>query len=1100
MKVFRLVYASKTAKTVWYYTGQGMTATDGGWSQYDDDARTVTNRQELLQVMRLGGPRVTGNSLEDHYFVEERDNDYARDWTRHTQPAGEEYKDSQQSQGSGQMDLFALQPDQVGDGWVNDRPVPAVKATSTVEDAIKPSSSTSVSAEGKADQVIEASEPGDSDDLLKPLDFTDAISATDSKPESTPVIPFDDLLSVESSTPTSTSVPVRDQPEADSNATVSDESEDDDATPAMDVEDVYNPFEDLLAQEPITATVKAEPEVKSTRGDLLDLPEASTSVPDREQSGDVELPASGSATVSDDSVEGTLTDDDDVAGAGSDGGSADLSDTQAQVQSQVDAFINKWSRDSSMSDELKDYDAISATAADLRDFDGLLPQEPIMATTKAEPEAKPTLDDLPDLPESPTSVTDRESDDDEAWFESMVVKTTHDDLVGETLTSVASDDSSVAELDLTFEDLVDDPVDVQAESSAADDASASADHESNSGETDDADPWADFDMDEAVAPAPADEGSHDFTDLLDNEVVPANEVRPAMLLDEVTAATFDEIDQMVVDQEWLGYLIRQGAMLDLWTPAAVEQLLAILQTDDEADTTEDLKAWLAARPDAKPDNLTAWLQWGASLTTALEGQDELSVYHHEMGSIAQMVGRALGVSSKHSRWSDRVWTPLDRWLDRNHQHNLARLQELRVQWRELVMTLPISQVAKDRLLGPETLNPLTIDDVKWQSVGDALAFLRQPVAAAVWLSWRSIMEDMDVEDWRQADARYIYPAVMQWLQTVEPAVLNLQPHDPAWEVGVNYVATFGFELVDRVARWLQAQNQTDQVLNLVKYWTKPERIDFSDFDFRAAWLNDLSRETSELRTSRSLNLWLVEQSPVPILGRTVASLQPVVTVLHRYGQEVGHWPKDWWQAWSQEWLQAGLIDQALALEVAQWGETDRFALTADLPWAQASDDLDKHFYTSGQYPADFKIATDVAKETPLSRVDLDLYDPRLVYQAIQYLQAALRQRKPAETILNQLDGKIAQDMFHSLEMMNLSQLSDEQNREFLNLLQTTRRTRRRVKDLVLLLKALDAVFSADKLPKILHQLDNTASANRYHFRSQDFADALKQIAERGKEA
>lgn len=1024
MKLYRLVYISKTAKTVWYYTGQGMTATDGGWSQYDDDALTVEkNMKTLLQVMRFGGPRVTGNSLDDHYFIEERDGDSAWNWTQHTQPAGVEYRDHQQAPASGQLDLFALQPDQVGDGWVNDRPVLAVKPTSTVDDVAEPASSISVSAEDKADQVIEASEADDSDDLLKPLDFTDAIPTTASKPEPVPM--FDDLLSRGEAT----SVPVRDQAVTDSDATVSAESEDDDATPAM-----YNPFEDLLPQKPTTTKVEAE--TKPTLDDLLDLPEASTSVPDRKQSGDAELP------------------------------------------------------DLPVSDESEDDDATSAMDADLMDdpfeFDDLLARE--STTAKAESESMPILDDSSD---ELISVTDQEQDDDEAWFGDLMSETTSDDPVEETSTSVTSDDGLVVGSDVNSDDLVNGPADVQAESNAADDASASADHELNSGETDDADPWADFDMDEAVAPAPADEGGHDFTDLLDDEV------RPAMVLDEVTAATFDAVDQMLVDQEWLGYLIRQGAMLDLWTPAAVEQLLAMLQTDDEADTTEDLKTWWEARPEVKPDNLTAWLQWGDSLVTALGGQDELSVYHHDLGAIAQMVGRALGVA-KHSRWSDRVWTPLERWLDRNHQHNLARLQELRVQWRELVLTLPISQAAKDRLLGPEVLNPLTIDDVKWQSVSDALAFLRQPVAATVWLSWRSIMEDMDVEDWWQADARYIYPAVMQWLQAVEPAVLDLQPHDPAWEVGTNYVATFGFELVDRVARWLQAQNQTDQVLNLIKYWTKPERVGVNETDFRALWLNDLSRATSELRTSRGLNLWLEEQSPVPVLGRTVANLRPVVTVLHRYGQEEGHWPKAWWQAWSQEWLQAGLIDQEMAGEVAQWGETDRFALTADLPWAQVSDDLDKHFYTSGQYE-DFAIRTDVAKETPMSRVDMDLYDPRLVYQAIQYLQAALRQRKPAETMLNQLDGKIAQDMFHSLEMVNLSQLSDEQNREFLNLLQTMRRTRRQVKDLVLLLKALDGVFDGDKLPKLLHQLDNTASANRYHFRSQDFADALKQIAERDKQ-
>lgn len=1027
MKLYRLVYVSKTAKTVWYYTGQGMTATDGGWSQYEDDALVVEkNMKTLLQVMRLGGPRVTGNSLDDHYFIEERDGDSAWDWTQHTQPAGVEYTKYRRDQERGQLDLFALQPDRVGDGWVNDRPVSAVKPTSTVNDVAELDSLISVSAEDKVDQAIKPSGSAESDDLRKPLDFTDAIPTTASKSEPTPM--FDDLLSRDEAT----SVPVRDQAVTDSDA---------DTTSAMNVDGVHNPFEDLLPQKP--TTTKAEAETKPTLDDLLDLPEASTSVPDRKQSGDAEL------------------------------------------------------SDLPVSDESEDDDATSATDADLMDdpfeFDDLLARE--STTAKAESESMPILDDSSD---ELISVTDREPDDDEAWFGDLMAETASDDMVEEPSTSVTSDDGSVVGSDVNSDDLVNGPADVQVGSSAADDASASADHELNSGETDDADPWADFDMDEAVAPAPADEGGHDFTDLLDNEVAPANEVRPAMLLDEVTGTTFDAVDQMLVDQEWLGYLVRQGAMLDLWTSAASGQLLAALQTDNDADSAVDLQVWWDARPDAKPDNLTAWLQWGGSLVTALEGQDELSVYHHELGSIVQMVSRALGVS-KHSPWSDRVWTPLDRWLDHNHEHNLARLQELRVQWRELVMTLPISQAAKDRLLGPETLNPLTIDDVKWQSVGDAWAFLRQPVAATVWLSWRSIMEDMDVVDWWHSDARYIYPAVMQWLQAVEPAVLDLQPHDPAWEVGTDYVATFGFELVDRVARFLQAQNQTDQVLRLVKYWTKPERIGVNDTDFRALWLNDLSQATSELRTSRGLNLWLAEQSPVPVLGRTVADLRPVVTVLHRYGQEVAHWPKDWWQAWSKEWLEAGLIDQALASEVAQWGETDRFALTADLPWAQASDDLDKHFYTSGQYPADFKIMTDVAKDTPMSRVDMDIYDPRLVYQAIQYLQAALRQRKPAETMLNQLDGKIAQDMFHSLEMLNLSQLSDEQNREFLNLLQTMRRTRRQVKDLVLLLKALDGVFDGEKLPKLLHQLDNTASANRYHFRSQDFADALKQIAERGEQ-
>ena len=123
MKLYRLVYVSKTAKTVWYYTGRGMTATDGGWSQYENDALTVEkDKKALLQVMRSGGPRVTGNSLDDHYFLEERDDDSAWDWTQHTQPAGVEYNDCQQAPKSGQLDLFALQPDQVADGWVNDRP------------------------------------------------------------------------------------------------------------------------------------------------------------------------------------------------------------------------------------------------------------------------------------------------------------------------------------------------------------------------------------------------------------------------------------------------------------------------------------------------------------------------------------------------------------------------------------------------------------------------------------------------------------------------------------------------------------------------------------------------------------------------------------------------------------------------------------------------------------------------------------------------------------------------------------------------------------------------------------------------------------------
>ena len=603
MKLYRLVYVSKTAKTVWYYTGQGMTATDGGWSQYEDDALVVEkNVKTLLQVMRLGGPRVTGNSLDDHYFIEERDGDSAWDWTQHTQPAGVEYKDHQQAPASGQLDLFALQPDQVGDGWVNDRPVPAVKATPTVADVAEPDSSISVSAEDKVDQAIKPSGSAESDDLRKPLDFTDAIPTTASKSEPTPM--FDDLLSRDEAT----SVPVRDQAVTDSDA---------DATSAMNVDGVCNPFEDLLPQKP--TTTKAEAETKLTLDDLLDLPEASTSVSDRKQSDDAELP------------------------------------------------------DLPVSDESED-DATSATDADLMDdpfeFDDLLARE--STTAKAESESMPILDDSSD---ELISVTDREQDDDEAWFGDLMAETSSDDMVEEPSTSVTSDDGSVVGSDVNSDDLVNGPADVQVGSNAADDVPASADHELNSGETDDTDPWADFDMDEAVALAPADEGSHDFTDLLDNEV------RPAMLLDEVTGATFDAVDQMLIDQEWLGYLIRQGAMLDLWTPAAVEQLLATLQTDDEADTTEDLKTWWAARPEAKPDNLAAWLQWGDSLVTSLEGQDELSVYHHDLGAIAQMVGRALGVA-KHSRWSDRVWMPLERWLDHNHEHNLARLQDQVTAWRQ----------------------------------------------------------------------------------------------------------------------------------------------------------------------------------------------------------------------------------------------------------------------------------------------------------------------------------------------------------------------------------------------------------------------------------
>lgn len=983
MKLYRLVYVSKTAKTVWYYTGQGMTATDGGWSQYDDDALTVEkNMKTLLQVMRLGGPRVTGNSLDDHYFIEERDSDSAWDWTQHTQPAGVEYKKYRRDQERGQLDLFAFQPDQVGDGWVEDR------SASAVDEAIEPSSSASVFVSDEIDKTIEPSEETGSEASLEP-DLT---------------MMFDDLLSSESATSTSVSD--------------SDQSADESNEPAPSWESILDDPTSVTNLDGYLAQ-KAALEPESTEGsdDLL----ASTSVPVRDQPEAVLDVTASDEAVSDDSISFT-----DLGGM--DDAFADLMTQKAPI---------------SAMDREQAVETGSQTADD---------------------------DSVEEMP------TDNNS-------------TAKSDISFESLLNDHDVDQTVTDSD-TFDDLLPDPP-VSAKPELDGDklpfvSEAVAE--------------SDAEVDEEALPVSDDEGGHDFTDLLDDEVAPANEVQPSVALDKVTVAMFEEFAEDKVDQAWLGYLIRQGAMLNLWTSAATSQLLATLRTDNEEIVAIDVRDWWNARPAAKPDNLTAWLQWGASLTVRLGGQDELSVYHHDLGAIAQLVSRALGVP-KHSHWHDRVWTPLDRCLNRDQGQVASQVNELEADWHQLVDKLPISQAAKMRLMAPDNWEPVTLDDVKWQSVSDAMQFVQNPLAATLWLWWRELMMDMNQNDWWYEDGRYIYPATIAWLKRVAPMTLGLQPHDSAWEVSVDYLATFGFELVDRIARWLQAQNRTDQVLSLIKYWTKPERIGFIEMDFRAVWLNDLSREHSELRTSHGLSLWLEEQSPVRLWSKPsdTDDLYPVLRALQRYDQETAHWPQAWWQAWSQEWHQAGLIDESDADWVASWGSLDRFALTADLPWAQVNDDLDKHFYTSGEYQG-FKITTDVAKDTPFDRVDMDLYDPRLVYQAIQYLQAALRQRKPAETMLNQLDGKIAQDMFHSLEMVNLSQLSDEQNREFLNLLQTTRRTRRQVKDLVLLLKALDEVFNADKLPKVLHQLDNTASANHYHFRSRDFADGLKQALGHGKQA
>lgn len=130
------------------------------------------------------------------------------------------------------------------------------------------------------------------------------------------------------------------------------------------------------------------------------------------------------------------------------------------------------------------------------------------------------------------------------------------------------------------------------------------------------------------------------------------------------------------------------------------------------------------------------------------------------------------------------------------------------------------------------------------------------------------------------------------------------------------------------------------------------------------------------------------------------------------------------------------------------------------------------------------VVTDKTKDQP--HFDFVQYNAADFFTSLKYILQCLAHKEELNKLLGWYDGKIIQDQLHVVELSDLAQLDAE---KFVSYLQETRKVRRKVKDLAILVNTV-----ADKMDfeGIINFLNiNQSLSNSYQFRDHHAAEVLQ---------
>lgn len=155
---------------------------------------------------------------------------------------------------------------------------------------------------------------------------------------------------------------------------------------------------------------------------------------------------------------------------------------------------------------------------------------------------------------------------------------------------------------------------------------------------------------------------------------------------------------------------------------------------------------------------------------------------------------------------------------------------------------------------------------------------------------------------------------------------------------------------------------------------------------------------------------------------------------------------------------------------------------------QLSAQLAIHFKADHNLPL---ISPDDKGQMNVPELGFTAYNAEKVFQSLAYLIRALAQQGNVNTALKAYDQGILQDYLHTVEIADLNELDMA---EFTKALQQSRRERRQIKNLAVILNTIAANIDVEKILRSLWQ--NPALKNQYYYRhEQTGKQLLKQLSE-----
>lgn len=175
---------------------------------------------------------------------------------------------------------------------------------------------------------------------------------------------------------------------------------------------------------------------------------------------------------------------------------------------------------------------------------------------------------------------------------------------------------------------------------------------------------------------------------------------------------------------------------------------------------------------------------------------------------------------------------------------------------------------------------------------------------------------------------------------------------------------------------------------------------------------------------------------------------------------------------------------------AIWSSDERQPDSSFLRASKLTDQLDQlsqrlasHF---NQQNRGSLMVTERTKEQPA--FDLTTYNAVDFFNSLKYLLQCLIHREELNRLLGWYDGKILQDQLHVVELSDLSTINVD---KFVQYLQKTRRIRREVKDLAILMNTVAANMDVENTIRKLN--GNLSLANHYQYRDRQSAEVLQQL-------